>query len=347
MFAFIESHLTEQPIANPSNHVHIVDNLGTSSINPQARVSSEQSWINTSVCGTAFEKAGGYAVAGWLRTTLLRAYAQTPEHPTKYRMVRWLGRHVFPEAGILCRAYPDIDLYLHPRDWIEYLLLRGDKYEPLTLMFLEENLRAGDVAIFAGVNFGLHVAVAARAVGEHGLVVGIEPQPAALLRAAQNLRLNDLLHRVRLVSAALGGREELVPMAWAESANPGAASLLDEGSGLTVPVLPLSLIINTLESQTVRLLLLDVQGYESQALAGLGRDCRPEILVVEIDPKFLAKAKTSSAAVLSQIVELGYSLHSLDGTKKTPDCKSLPEQNVICLRTDREISWPGVSRLQV
>lgn len=307
------------------------------------KVSSEQSWIYASVRGTAFEKAGGYDLAGWLRTTLLRAYVQTPEHPTKYRMVRWLGRHVFPEAGILCRAYPDIDLYLHPRDWIEYLLLRGEKYEPLTLMFVEENLRAGDVAILAGVNFGLHVAVAARAVGEHGLVVGIEPQPAALLRAAQNLRLNDLLHRVRLVSAALGGREELVPMAWAESANPGAASLLDEGSGLTVPVLPLSRVVKTLKPRKVRLLLLDVQGYESEALAGLDRDCLPEVLIVEIDHEFLAKANTDSVALLNKIVDLGYSLHSLDGTMQTTDCQSFPEQNVICLRKDAEIAWPAVS----
>src|SRR5438270_7357918 len=103
-------------------------------------------------------------MAGWLRTALLRGYAQTPEHPSKYRIVRWLGRHAFPEEGIQCRIHPDISLYLHPRDWIEYFLLRGEQYEPLTLRFVQENLCAGDLAILAGVNFGLHVAVAARAV---------------------------------------------------------------------------------------------------------------------------------------------------------------------------------------
>ena len=75
-------------------------------------------------------------MAGWFRTTLLRAYAQTPEHPTKYRMIRWLGRHVFPTDGIKHRAYRDIKLYLHPRDWLEYWLLRGEAYEPLTLKFI-------------------------------------------------------------------------------------------------------------------------------------------------------------------------------------------------------------------
>lgn len=278
-------------------------------------------------------------MAGWIRTTLLRAYAQTPEHPTKYRMVRWLGRHVFPADGIEHRAYEDLKLYLHPRDWIEYWLLRGDEYEPLTLKFMEQNLRPGDVAVLAGVNFGLHVAVAARAVGDEGRVIGIEPQPAALLRAAQNLRLNYLLHRVSLVSVAIGANEELAHMAWPAPANSGTASLLDEGAGLTVSLMPLAAVIKAQKCPNVRLLLLDVQGYEAQALAGLNDECLPEILIVEIDPEFLGRANTTAAALLKQIVDLGYSLHSLDGTAATADSESIPERNVIGLRKDVEVTW--------
>jgi FkbM family methyltransferase len=277
-------------------------------------------------------------MAGWFRTTLLRAYAQTPEHPTKYRMIRWLGRHVFPADGIKYRAYRDIRLYLHPRDWLEYWMLRGEDYEPLTLQFMERNLRAGDIAILAGVNFGLHVAVAARAVGDEGRVIGIEPQPAALLRAAQNLRLNQLLHRVSLVSVALGAREDIAHMAW-PGPNSGTASLLDDGAGLDVSIMPLSRIITTQKSEKVRLLLLDVQGYEPQALAGLDKDCHPEILIVEIDPEFLQRANTTSAELLQQIVDLGYELHSLDGTRETPDSESFIERNVVGLRKGVEVSW--------
>jgi len=278
-------------------------------------------------------------MAGWIRTTLLRTYAQTREHPAKYRMIRWLGRHVFPAEGIRHRAYGDIDLYLHPRDWIEYGLLRGDNYEPLTLKFMKQNLRRGDVAILAGVNFGLHAAVAARAVGDDGRVIGIEPQPSALLRAAQNLRLNNLFHRVSLVSVAIGDCADLAHMAWAEPANAGTASLLDEGSGLTVSIITLASVIRAQKHPKVRLLLLDVQGYEAQALAGLNDDCLPEMLVVEIDPEFLSRANKTADQLLQQIVEMGYSLHSLDGARQTTDSKSFPERNVIGLRQGAEVSW--------
>jgi hypothetical protein len=159
------------------------------------------------------------AVLTHLRDALLAAYVRGPDHPMKYRVVQWLGRRVIPERGIRAPAHPDLELYLHPRDWIEYQLLRGGRYEPLTLAFLSANLRPGDAAVLAGVNFGQHVAVAARAVGPSGLVVGVEPQPAALLRAARNLRLNGLAAQVRLVSAALGRTDALLPMRWSQPEN--------------------------------------------------------------------------------------------------------------------------------
>ncbi len=207
----------------------------------------------------------------WLRTRLLRAYMRTPEHPAKYRIVRWLGRHVFPDNGIDCVVYPNIRLALHPRDWIEYLLLRGAAYEPRTLDFLANNLTEGDAALLAGVNFGLHVAVAARAVGASGTVIGVEPQPRALLRAAENLRTNGLLDRVRLVSAALGNDETFAPMAWSAPDNPGAASLLDEGAGFVTPIVRLSRLIEAIAPKPLRILLLDVQGFEARVLGGLDR----------------------------------------------------------------------------
>jgi hypothetical protein len=129
-----------------------------------------------------------YGMRDWIFTRYFRG----PEHPAKLRFVRLLSRTVLPHEGILSRVEPGLRLRLHPDDWIEYTLLRGLPYEPLTLEFIESNLSPGDGSIFAGVNFGLHVAIAARAVGPQGLVLGIEPQPNALLRARENLALNGL-----------------------------------------------------------------------------------------------------------------------------------------------------------
>lgn len=262
-----------------------------------------------------------------------------PEHPGKYRVVQWLGRHVAPAAGIVADVEPQVRLSLHPRDWIEYSLIRDGRYEPLTLAFLSKNLRPADNALLAGVNNGLHVIVAARAVGERGRVLGIDPQPSALLRARRNIDLNHVAGPVRLLSAALGAEATLIHMPWADAANQGAASLLDSGPGLEVQLTTLAAVIEALSNGPVRLLLLDVQGYEGPALQGL-KDHRPELLVVEDSDEYLKRAGTSRAELYSQVREMGYDLHDLYGGAAEASGPSLAEHNLVAvLRGVADVAW--------
>lgn len=157
-----------------------------------------------------------------LRDRLLKRYISAPDHPTKYRLVRWLGRHVASRGGIVASVHPGVMLRMNPLDWIEYLMLRDGSYEPLTLDLMQRNLGPADSAVLAGVNNGLHAIVAARAVGATGKVVGCEPQPGALLRARLNMELNGMSDGpLRLVACALGSGRGLAPMAWSTTDNPG------------------------------------------------------------------------------------------------------------------------------
>jgi FkbM family methyltransferase len=273
-----------------------------------------------------------------MRDWLIVRYLRGPEHPGKLRVVRrWMGR-VIPERGVVASVAPDLKLYLHPRDWIEYLLLRGTAYEPLTLAFLTANLAAGDAAILAGVNFGLHVARAARAVGPTGVVVGVEPQPAALLRAKMNLDLNGLVPVVRLVQAALGRMERLVPMPWSNPENAGAASLLDEGAGFWVPMLRLEALTALLGGRSPRLLLLDVQGHELEVLAGCDLKQGPELIVVELDPEFLRRSEVPADDVATRLRDAGYVLYDLHGIPAT-ELLDLPERNLVAVRDNATVRW--------
>lgn len=269
---------------------------------------------------------------------LFLRYLRGPEHPAKLRMVRWLGRYAMPTAGVIAPVGPILKLYLHPRDWVEYLLLRGVAYEPHTLRFIANNLASGDGAILAGTNFGLHVATAAQAVGPEGLVLGVEPQPAALLRTRSNLELNGLQSRVRLISAALGRNEALVGMAWSRPDNPGAASILDDGEQFSTPLMRLDSIKALLERRRFRLLLLDVQGYELEALAGLDLGTGPDCAIVEIDPTFIARAGIRAEQIGEIFLRVGYSLFDVQGVHN-PDLLSLPERNLVALKHGAGIQW--------
>jgi FkbM family methyltransferase len=270
---------------------------------------------------------------------LLRHYFRLLEHPGKYRVAGWLGRNVFPHQGLPVQVFPGVELLLHPRDWIEYTLLTTGKYEPLSLEFLRLNLALGQSAILAGVNFGLHVAVAARAVGEAGRVIGIEPQPAALLRTFANLKRNGLCGPVNLLSAAIGSDDQFQYMPWSNSSNSGAASFYANGAGLTVQLTTLGAVIRDLLAARPRLLLLDVQGYELNALKGLPGESAPEIVVTELDPEFLTQAQVRPEQLHARLSELGYRLFNLHGVPVAPGDVDIPEKNLIGVREGSVVHW--------
>ena len=269
---------------------------------------------------------------------LVLRYMRFPEHPGKYRVVQWLGRHVVPTSGIVTEVNPQVHLSLHPRDWIEYGLMRDGRYEPQTLCFLARNLRPCDTALLAGVNNGLHLIVAARAVGERGTVIGVDPQPSALLRARRNIDLNGAAAPIRLLSAALGAEMALAHMPWADSGNQGAASLLDSGPGLEVPVITLAAVLDGLRAGRVRLMLLDVQGYEGPALAGL-KHHRPELLVVEDSEEYLSRAGTSRAKLYASMRQMGYTLHDVFGGDVDETGPQPAECNVVARAAGVQVDW--------
>ena len=280
-----------------------------------------------------------------LRDRIIASYLRGPEHPAKLRVIRALSSTIIPESGIIAAvpgAPSDIRLFLHPRDWIEYLLLRGMAYEPRTLAFIRMNLHSGHGAIFAGVNFGLHAASAALAVGPQGLILGVEPQPAALLRARMNFELNRLESRIVLVEAAVGAEEGLAHMAWSKPDNPGAASLLDQQPGFTVSMIRLRSLMPLLGGRLFRLLLLDVQGFEPEVLKGIDFTQGPDIAVIEIDREFISRAGVSPESLARTLTEAGYNLFTIDGEDPGQRWFDLPELNLVAVREGAEVRWSQI-----
>ena len=232
-------------------------------------------------------------------------------------------------------------MLLHPNDWIEFLLLKNGEYEPLTLRFIQENLGPGQTALFAGVNFGLHLVVASRCVSDSGCVIGVEPQPKSLHRAYSNIMLNDLPANIRLVSGALGKETDLVPMDSAPEHNSGAASIVQSSSRLPfhVFVAPLGDVLRRLNIDRLDFMLLDVEGYELQVLDGIPEDKRPPLLVIEVNPEILEPLRITEERVYERLAGMGYSCWSLNGKSLKPNDHA-PEYNVIALlEGSRQPEW--------
>jgi FkbM family methyltransferase len=267
---------------------------------------------------------------------IYRRYLLAPDHPGKLPFSRWMGNLLLPREGSIFTLNDGIKMYLHPNDWIEFVLLRSGEYEPLTLRFLEMNIQHGQTVMLAGVNIGLHAIVAARTTGLEGRVIGVDPQPRSLYRAYKNIRLNDVEAQVMLIPAALGREKAIIPLADAPLENSATAKMTDSPDnicfGAYVESFPT--LLSRVGIESLDLLLLDVEGFELQVLEGMQPESAPNLIVVEVNPGLLKSAGILEDAIYDRLSALGYACYTVNGAKAVPG-SAVPEQNVVGVRRNQ------------
>lgn len=140
--------------------------------------------------------------------------------------------------------------------------------ESAVLECIRTMLRPGDCFVDAGANIGFYTIVAARSVGNIGRVVAIEmaKETADILR--NHIKLNNA-GCARVVEAALSASEDQVLLASMQPGRYGQASINSaEGGAKTFEVRTATLNSILREIASVRLLKLDIEGAELEALKG-------------------------------------------------------------------------------
>jgi FkbM family methyltransferase len=169
-------------------------------------------------------------------------------------------------------------------------------------------LRPGDTVIDIGANLGLVALTAAALVGERGLVHAFEPQPEFVNLLRRSARVNAFRH-LRIHGVALGmedGELELFVPRW----NAGRASLVRReasgGRGMVVPVRDAGTYLNALGFGPIRLLKIDVEGYEPyviNAAANFLSAHPPDCILFELNDY---TGRFSEQEVVKQLVALDY-----------------------------------------
>jgi FkbM family methyltransferase len=199
-----------------------------------------------------------------LYKTLLRA----PKFRGRGRLESALRRMLAPPADDVGGFRMELD----PQEWLQIHLLSGDQLERETLNLYRKLLRPGDTYIDVGAHVGFHVLAASACVGREGRLIAIDPQPYNCDKILTNSEINGLGNIV-VVAAAAGPEDSFVllpnqkrndkaRLTLAGGVRPSSASLFD------VPVCRLDTIAARHGVKNVRLLKIDVEGYESEVLAG-------------------------------------------------------------------------------
>jgi len=189
------------------------------------------------------------------------------------------------------------------------LLLRF--WEPETLAYTRQVLKRGDVAVDVGAHVGYYARLFSELVGPEGLVVAVEPDPQNLSFLQRNLKGSQ----VRLFPVAVG-KEEGEANFYAPPSNSGGKSLRQSPEGLPqgrVAIRPLSalLVEAGVGERRVRLLKLDVEGAEKDALESLGPwASQVEHVVCELNPFTQRLFGYKPSNLIKLLSEMGYNAFS-------------------------------------
>jgi FkbM family methyltransferase len=169
----------------------------------------------------------------------------------------------------------------------------------------------GDWAIDIGANIGVVTGQLAARVGDSGHVWAIEPVPRNI-ECLRDLRERNGLKMVRTFGVALGAVDGTVTLRLPPPGHSGWASVTAswiDADEITVPVRSLdSLVAEHGSEGRLALIKIDVEGYESEVLAGATETLRRfgPLLYVEFNDVILQDAGSSSVELLGRFRDAGY-----------------------------------------
>jgi FkbM family methyltransferase len=185
----------------------------------------------------------------------------------------------------------------HPGDYLSRRIFLYDDFEVVELQFAVEQARGGGVILDVGANVGLYAVACARAAGDIGCVIAVEPGPRTYEKLTTTCRRLGLSN-VRTLNVAASSRSGTALLVSDRNGKDVHQHLADarpdRGDHVPVPIRRLDDVCA--DPGTVTLVKLDVEGHEVEVLAGAVRilDHRRARLIVECYPAGLAAAGASA-----------------------------------------------------
>jgi FkbM family methyltransferase len=306
------------------NDVTVVprETLGLSSGNQQP--GAAHPWAYGVVGGDAARGAGFSLRAGrqWIGKWFVeRAKWLELQHA---RLSRQLRPWPYQAAGVICvQTLHGYKLFLQGEDTsITPHVAHAGCYEFEEEQLIKHVVQSGDWVIDVGANVGALSMLFAHRVGSFGRVFSFEPNPLCAALLKKSLVVNWMHERVRLHEKGVGSMPARMVLRYGRT-RLGDASLVNlEEVGSFKPTLDMlgdaaqiEVEVTTLDAEfpvnlPIRLLKVDVEGFEHQVLAGAARllDNRCiDLLMLECSREIYGANWPAFEVELKRLVERGYS----------------------------------------
>lgn len=206
----------------------------------------------------------------------------------------------------------DALLRLDLREAIQRMMFLGT-YEPTQTEWFKQCLAAGDQVIDVGASFGYYTTLAAQLVGPAGTVFAFEPSPIAGLTIETAIR-ESRLENVTLTKAAVGRASGNVSLFLPTTQHLHSPSILKNDPTFVpfqVPVITLDDFAPFNDGRQIKLVKIDVEGYEPDVLGGMERLIkarRIENIICEFNSGWLGRNATTPEQLLERFFDLGYQI---------------------------------------
>lgn len=170
-------------------------------------------------------------------------------------------------------------------------------YEPTLVEYLKRSIKAEDIFLDIGANSGHFSLIAARLGSE---VISVEASPANCRLFAENVAVNALGSRIKIIQAAAGNEDGEIRLydnrlngMWSTTSRAAFWYLRPLARKITVSLVRVDNILQREDVQRVRFVKIDVEGAELAVLQGLRnllRSGRPDLeFCLEFSPSWLTR----------------------------------------------------------
>lgn len=232
----------------------------------------------------------------------------------------------------------DVKINLYKDSILSRLIYDG--FEKEETDFIEKILKEGDVFVDIGTNIGLFSLLAAKIVGTEGKVLCFEPAPSTFYRLKENVTLNNFKN-IHIKNIGLSDEPGELTFyvsnngydAW-NSFAPSQDNKLE--SSIQVPVSTLDFELKDINKSKIKLVKIDVEGWEKFVLNG-GKEFFIEfspIVMVEFTESNTFNAGYSVHEIYDIMQDFGYVWYTVKNKTLILETKKLyyPYNNLIAIK---------------
>jgi len=235
---------------------------------------------------------------------------------------------------------PNLKINLYKDSVLSKAIFLG--FEEEETSFVNNILENGDIFIDIGSNVGLFSLIASQKVGKEGKVISFEPYPLTYERLVENTKINSL-GNIDVRNLGLSNKKEKLKFYFSHNGydawNSFAPSKDDKLSGMIhVPVSTIDFELKEIDKSKVKLVKIDVEGWEKFVLMGgenFFRNYSP-LIMVEFTEFNTLNAGYPVLEIYDLLNDWGYDWFRISERTLIPSQKKkhYPYENLIAIKRD-------------